>query len=332
MAEVVRRYEAAVEAGSVPSCVNLGALWFDGWPGQPPNPGRAESLWRQAYEAGDPHAADNLGGLLLADGRSEEGIAVVQEAVRRGSDEARVRLGWAHIEGLGVDADPLRGFAMIRAIAGRNLWALGSLGQCYRDGLGTDPSPERARQAFEQAAEQGDPRAMVELAGLDRGVEAVAASPTAREWLERAAAVEHPEAMAHLGALLIRDRDSSDAWRRGLDLLRAASRRGEPWAAYVLAREHLEGRTVERDLDCAYRLAAMAAEHLPEGRLLLGWMVQNGKGTRRDFVAGHGLIQAAAEVGHERAVDWLAQRGRWYWLRLRWARLWGRRRSAQGKA
>jgi tetratricopeptide (TPR) repeat protein len=84
----------------------------------------------------------------------------------------------------------------------KKAWALAMMGQLYRDGKGVKQSYEMARRLFEQAAQQGDVSAMLDLGVLyDEGLGVRQSYEKAKDYYEQAAELGFAQAQFNLGLM-----------------------------------------------------------------------------------------------------------------------------------
>jgi TPR repeat protein len=144
--------------------------------------------------------AQRLAALLDQPPKSPQGVAANSI---KGIDQRYAR-AWNYDTGKGVRADPAEAaywYALAAADGdGRALTNLGTL--LTRGWAGSKPDPASAALLWQAAAAHGEAIAMYDLGVLyERGI-GTAADPTqAREWYQRAADHNHPDARAALKRL-----------------------------------------------------------------------------------------------------------------------------------
>ena len=184
-------YEIAAAQGSVPAMLRLARLIGDG---QGANM-QAERWLRRAASSGELDAILALGDFLATPGRggAAEGLIQYRKAAALGSRAAMLRLGRAHLAGIGTPTDKDTGIAWLT-----------------------------------RAAESGDGDAMIELAAtLSIGEERRPA--TAVAWLRRSAEQGNPSGMLHLGVALSDPANPPDMRAEGTSwLIRAKDQNYKP--------------------------------------------------------------------------------------------------------
>lgn len=117
---------------------------------------------------------------------------------------------------------------------------------------------------------------------------------------------DKPWAQSLLGSKYVRSSESEEQVSKGLELLEAAAKQGEPTAQYELATIYAEGLGVPRDLNAAMFWAGKAADQgnreaqFSAGRVL----IESGDPTAK--ARGLDYLTRAAEAGHSTAVLFLA--------------------------
>jgi len=111
-AAAVAEWQGPAEAGDADATFNLAQAYRLGR-GVPLDPQRAEQLYARAAQAGHVQAADTYGLLLFQSGRHAEALPYVQNAARRGDPRAQYLLGIAHYNGVLVERDLQRAYALL---------------------------------------------------------------------------------------------------------------------------------------------------------------------------------------------------------------------------
>ena len=131
--------------------------------GLPRNLKKAFEWYERAAEAGNDAGMENLAVCYQhGEGVAQDLEAAYQcrvQAADLGHLPSRRWLGKHLIHGVGVDADPARGLSMLEELAGDDPGARMMLGEIYYYGEGTAVDMERARQWFQKAADANLPEA-----------------------------------------------------------------------------------------------------------------------------------------------------------------------------
>ena len=212
------------------------------------------------------------------------------------------------------------------------------IGVMFRDGVGTELSPERAVIWLRQAAEKGHAMARFALgAAYEKGEGVEADMARAAAWYEKAAADGLARAQAALGFLHERGLGVPRDPDKAAGLYRAAARKGDVVGLYHLGMLYKSGAAgMTRDPVVAAQLLRKSAEGgFAPARLTLGTMYRKGEGVTKDDAEAARWYRVAAEQGHAEG-QWLIG------LMLAWGRgveedgeaalEWFRRAAEQGHA
>lgn len=119
----------------------------------------------------------------------DDPVALLQRAIELGSTEAQLALGYLHLTGDGVAADPGQAFALIQSAADKGLpEAQLQLGYLHQQGIGTAADTEAAENAYTAAAANGSLKAMLRIGHLLANDNSPERRAKGVEWLRRAAA------------------------------------------------------------------------------------------------------------------------------------------------
>lgn len=92
---------------------------------------------------------------------------------------------------------------------------------------------------------------------------------------------------------------SAAGWAGGIDELKKAAGRGDPWAQTMLGVKFATGKGVPQDSMEAVKWFRVAAEQgYPDGQYNLGYMYANGQGTARDYEEAVSWYRKAAVQGY----------------------------------
>jgi TPR repeat protein len=120
-------------------------------------------------------------------------------------------LGSAYLKGTGVTQSyEQAGFWYRKAADQGNLKAMHNLALLYLEGKGTPKNEQEGYRLIRKAAELGDPKSVALLGILLCNGTGIAADPVAgKEWLEKGVQAGNPEAMLTLGKLDLKEMDPS---------------------------------------------------------------------------------------------------------------------------
>ena len=252
-------------------------------------------------------------GRLYANGsgvakNSATAFKLFQKAARAGNDTARLYVGYALLSGIGTAADVPKARYWLReaadaghvdalvqlarsyrapfanppdldhalalyqqAVDKGSVDALTALGYVYLGAETGAPDLSRATEYFRQAAERGSPAAQTALGFMsiaDRHYDA------ARQWFERAAAVEYPEAFAGLGRLYQEGLGVSASRARAAQNYEKGAALGDVQSQLRLASLDLTPPATMQSTESALRWLRLAAEQdHPQGHNGLAWVL-----------------------------------------------------------
>lgn len=166
----VEYYEMAAAQNNPIALNNLGSLYFNGI-GVNKDVKKALALFENAASLDNENAAINLAFIYLSGGkkdsvRNKKAIRLLQQAQNK-SNIAKFMLGYAYYRGFEVAQDYEKAFQLIQAAATGDAQideAQLVLARMYRYGKGTVQNYQRAVEAYNSAALQGNMEAIIALA------------------------------------------------------------------------------------------------------------------------------------------------------------------------
>lgn len=172
-----------------------------------------------------------------------------------------------------------------------------TLGMVYERGLGVPADPALARQWYEKAARQREPRAILAL-GLMLARGPAADQAAARDWLALAAQAGAVEAQLTLGTLLDSGMGGAADAAGARRWYGMAAAQGEARARNNLALLLAEGRGGEADVDAARKLLEQAAaQGFAPAFLNLGRLMASASPESRDLIGAVAWLALAADRG-----------------------------------
>ncbi len=348
--EAVKWYRRAAEGGYALGQVSLAFAYASGRIGTERSSEEAARWFarsikgvRQLAEEGDGHAQFFLSTLYtIGHGVEQDRLQAhmwLYRAVLSGNPAAIVALRDMALTG---QVDPGIAVAILRPLGERGVTAAqAALGDLYRETAGPPQDFTEAARWYEQAAEQGDVRAIMYVAAAyfdGRGVRADLERAAA--WYRRAAETEAPEAQFMLGSLYAAHSDLYDPveaakWYRkaakqgfaraqfslgvlysngrgvpqsyaeAVEWYRKAADQGHLGAKQRVGAAYYSGLGVPQDYAQAHRwLGPPAQAGEPESQFLLGFMYFEGKGLPQDNVHGYKWVNLAAAQGLEEAREY----------------------------
>jgi TPR repeat protein len=236
-------YQKAADAGNTSAMRVLGGMLTLGIDDVPPDPSKAEALFKQAIAAGDvAWGAYGLGEFYRSNTPLRDpaqAVAAYQQAVDAGNTTAMRVLAALMTNGDGpVAADPQRAEALLKQAlaAGDVAAAAAAMGDFY---LAKTPlrDPQKAVKAYQQAVDAGSTAAMRMLADvLVKGIDKLAADPERAEALlhQAIAAGDVASGEMALGEFYRRDTPLKDI-AKAVDAYQRASDAGNTAAMRTLA-------------------------------------------------------------------------------------------------
>lgn len=268
------------------------------------------SLLEDAASQGHVEAMTYLGRALLSpegNGQPEPNRAErwLSEAVEAGSNDARVILGRALVEGqTGLDDLP-RGVNLLEQAADSNdPLALAQLGSLLMDDEKVESQPSIAADYLKRGHELGHPWATQQLGAAYLAGRGVAQdSQRAEELLQNAADQNQTGAMRLLGEAYLKGDALPVQPSRGKELLTQAAEAGDTTAMTSLGEAYLNG-TLEGNASQGIQLITQAAEQGDDyAMVVLGRAYREGNGVQRDLQEAKRWLTRAQEAGHESAAD-----------------------------
>lgn len=245
-----------------------------------------------------------------------------EKAVAEDNPFAAYSLGSLYRRGQGIEQDDEKAYALYHMAAGHgekpNAYAAYELGRMCKDGIGTKID-KTASDAWYRQAYQGfllieqdmaDDKLYYRLGQMNlTGTGTEKDLPKAKEYFEKAAALDNADALYGLGRLYL-DRDFAGAdTKKAMDFLTAAAEKGHSDAQYLLGKLFLKGEVVKQNVDYALRwLEESAGQDNADAQCLLGKVLLRGEGTGQDTgraaallkkATGNGSAYAACLLGRE---------------------------------
>lgn len=165
-----------------------------------------EWLRKAVEERGHAESMRSLGNLAqleMNDSGYRQALEWYREAVRAGSMDARVDLGFMYEKGLGTVRDPAAAFQEYHTAARAGLpRGMFAVGQVYQKGVGVPQDYAQAMMWYRRAAKAGSAEAMNSIGVLyENGLGVRRSHARAIRWYERAAEAGSPLARGNLAAL-----------------------------------------------------------------------------------------------------------------------------------
>ena len=319
LAEAIRQFRLAVEAGDPVAMLHLGQLARDG-SGMPQDAAVAFDLFTKAAQAGSRGAFYALGEIYEAGQGRPRDLAKAAEWYQKAANAdygpAWSKLGMFAENGTirGIPDYPRAAEAYERGARLGSSQAMYQLGLLYQSGMITNRQPDYAKAFdwFSRAADAGRPESMAALGtlyldGLGREVDAVKAS----QWLEKAAAAGDSSAYLQLGRIafegLGRPRDLAAAqgwWEKA-----AAAGRTQAYSRLGLLFQTGVGTPPKPDYAQAYDWDLKGTKiNDPQSYFQLGQLYEGGLGRPVDNAKAAEAYQRAGDLGHSPSLYQLGVR------------------------
>jgi TPR repeat protein len=282
---------------------------------------------RQAAAAGDPFAQFEVGIDFdfgtYGEQDFEKAADYLAKAASQGHQSAEGNLLLQHVLGQAKTFRPDMVFTRLknRAESG-DREAQNNFGLCFQFGYGTAQDYEVAAVWFRRAAEGGLATAQFNLGGLyyeGNGLEKDLDS--AKEWYTRAAEQRHELALLQLGRIYQKGLGVEVDLKRAVVLYLVAYKQGSVRAANHLGFMFKKGLGVGQDNSLAFQLylesvnrpdtpeIAESLSYRGTAYYWLGYMTENGEGTKRDLRAAKRWYKRGAACDQSNCSDALARLG-----------------------
>ena len=240
----------------------------------------------------------------LEKGDAEGAVKLLRPEADKGNAEAANALGELQIAGRGTKAAPVEAAKWFQkaADAGHNAAQFNLARLLFLGADGVPKDEEKARFLLRTSAEAGFAPAQARLGGsiesLADRTEDKAQIAEARDWYEKAAAQNQPEALLSLARFYdggIGGLEFSP--QKGFDLCFRAAKAGSVVAMNEMGVRYQKGAGVRQDNVAAIGWFTLGAQHgLPAALVNLGNCYETGNGVRQDFdQAGRNYSAAARQ-------------------------------------
>jgi TPR repeat protein len=271
-------------------------------------PIEANRLLMLSAGKGNPAAQFYLGKKMLANsqrpGSAEKGFFWVQKAARAGHAPAQQYLPLCHLRGKGTKIDVSQAISELKLPIGDL-----DLSACIELARAMDPQKHATQRAavLQRGVDIGSHDCGVMLAKqLSQSAEAGRENGRIRELLEKAAAARHPEGMGILGYRLLNGIGMPPKPNKGIDLLMQAAEAGFHEAACELFWPLIQGRSVKKNPELAFKLVRKAQEnHHPSAYGLIARCYMFGVGTTKDEHKAVDALRRGATYDDVECLEWL---------------------------
>lgn len=235
-----------------------------------------------------------------------------EKAVSEENPFAAYALGSLYRRGKGVDQDDAKAFALYTMAAEHeeksNAYAAYELGRMYKDGIGTDVNTEAFEKWYKRAYQgflaiernMADDKLYYRLGQMNlNGVGTKVDLQTAKDYFEKAAALDNPDALYGLGKLYLKKDFEEYNPDKAVESLIAAAKKKHEYAQYTLGKLFLKGEEVPKNVDYALRWLEEAVEQEnPYAQYLLGKTFLTGGDVEQDLPRAADLLKRASDQGN----------------------------------
>ena len=340
-------FQEAAAKGSYRSMGVIGDYFNYGW-GNVPNDGDSALLYYFEASKGDDPKGDYMIGSWLFDQKAyDKGLEYIVSAANNGNPDAYVSYALAMTFGLGMEARPTEGYAMLEALApsnedGRaymllsiarmngigceadtalavryldssaacgNAEAMMRLGNLYAAGEGVERDTVKTLDYYNRAVAVGSTKAMLRLAASHQSGDVVPLDKKrAAELYQMAADRGNLEAICRLGLCYEEGEGVILNSRKAYNLYTQAADRGSAFGMYLVGMCYVEGVYVKEDMEQAAQWFLKGAEAgSVRCSYFIGQMYANGEGVKKNKKEAKKWLTVAAENGIEAAKQLLQE-------------------------
>lgn len=228
-----------------------------------------------------------------------------EKAVAEDNPFAAYALGSLYHRGQGVEQDDEKAFRLYtRAVENEkkpNAYAVYELGRMCRDGVGTKKNQAASRAWYRQAYQgfrsientMADDKLYYRLGQMNlTGAGTETNLPLAKQYFEKAARLDNPDALYGLGKLYLQKGSADYLPQKAVGYLLEAAKRGHEYAQYTLGRLFLRGEDVPKNVEYAlYWLEAAVKQENSHAEYLLGKTLLKGEDVEQDLPRAVGLLR-----------------------------------------
>lgn len=239
-----------------------------------------------------------------------------EKAVEENNPFAAYSLGSLYRRGQGVAQDDKKAFSLYRVAAEHetkpNAYAMYELGRMYQDGIGTEPDKEKSMEWYAAAYKgflsieqnMADDKLYYRLGQMNlTGTGMEKDLLKAKEYFEKAAALDNADALYGLGRLYLNKDFAQADTQKAMDYLTAATQKGHSYAQYALGKLFVNGENNPQNAYYAlYWLEEAAKQDNTHAQCLLGKLFLKGEITDQDAGRAAALLKKAVENGSDYAA------------------------------
>ncbi|HHT08532.1 MAG TPA: sel1 repeat family protein [Clostridiales bacterium] len=313
-------YEKAAELGNVEASIQLGFMYETGQSVER-NYDKAREYYEKAA-ATHPKALSHLGFMHMngwgVPQDDEKAVALLQEAVDKGSVTYLEHLGWYYEKGVVVQQDYQKAIELYQKGVESGLGYYHTLlGRLHRDGRGFEQSYEKAMEEFQLGALANDPEAYINIGHLYKDGLGVEKDEEKAQQMYLAAYNAYYQSTHRLNVWLIIGylREHGLGIEQSLEAAhsvyeRSVSLDDSRIGMYHMARFYENGLHVEKNLEQALALYKQSADHgYPDAYVKLGIFAAEGLGMEKDLNLAKEYFTQAQKRGAEGVEELLKKYG-----------------------
>lgn len=219
----------------------------------------------EAAEDGNPEAQESLGvcyylGILGVEKDGEKAFQLASKSAKQGLPEGLDLLGDCYKNGFGTDIDEKKAFECYKKAAKKDYTnAIGDLGECYLKGIGIEPDKEKGKELLEEAADRDYEPAINLLANYYCDIDE---TEKMLNLLKKGKRLGNPESQTLLGLCYAKGIGTTQDEHKAFKLIQEAAVKydyGE--ALFWLSRFYEEGIAVAKDHETAEMYYQKALEN-----------------------------------------------------------------------
>lgn len=229
----------------------------------------------------------------------------MNKAATGGYEEAYLDLANCYKAGIGTQPSGNLAFEWYQKAAKVSVEGITALAQCYTYAIGTQQDYDKAVELYKKAAELGDAQAQCDLGICYRSGEGVEKDPLkAIEWYLKAAEQGHGGALNNLGIMYQHGIGVEPDIEKAAEYYLKAAEAGNADGQFCIGLLYSAGEGVEQDYaEAAKWFTAAAEQGEPDSMYHLAFLYNDGLGVERDPARVAYYLYLAADRGFQPAID-----------------------------
>ena len=235
-----------------------------------------------------------------------------EKAVAEDNPFAEYSLGGLCRRGQGVEQNDETAYRLYRMAAEHaekpNAYAAYELGRMCRDGIGTAPDKTASDKWYRQAyygflaieQNMADDKLYYRLGQMNlNGIGTNINLSAAKDYFEKAAALDNPDAFYGLGKLYLKKDSEYYSPPKAVDCLIDAAKKGHEYAQYTLGKLFIKGEDIPKNVDYALRWLNEAVNKENQyAEYLLGKTLLKGEDVEQDIPRAEYLLRRSSAQGN----------------------------------